>query len=492
MHAVLFADRPGAALAPLTDDTCAALLPVADTPLLVHAIEAVAAAGIPTLSIVVAPFADAVEALVGDGARWGVRASLVLTPGGESADAVFARLRPRLEGDVLVLRADVLRGAVLADFLARAATVPGDSVAATIGGVPAGLRLVRAGATGPLGLLGDPEDTAAWRESVPTVALDDAGLSRCESLAAYHRANLDAAAGRVPHLLLPAREVSPGVRLGPRARVAADAAHAAPLFVGARSELKRGVELLGEVVVSHDVVVDRRASLHNAVVLPHSYVGELVAVHDAIVCTDRLIDAASGAVTHVVDAFLLADLRGREGGGPLRRGVDRLLGAALLLLSLPLWPLALLAALVRAPAAPLRRVTLCGNRLEPGLDGRPRRAAFTVAEFAARAPVLRHLPWLLAVVRGDLRLVGVTPVAPDEAAGPRDPWEQVRDRAPVGLVGPAQLAVPADAPDEERRLAEAYYARTRSLRGDLGLLLRGVGALCSRRAWHGPLVAHPT
>lgn len=492
MHAVIFADRPGAALAPLTDDTCAALLPMADTPLLVHAIEAVAAAGIRSASIVAGPFADAVEALVGDGARWGVQAAVVLAGRGEAPDAVLARLRPRLLGDVLVLRGDVLRGADLADFIARAAAVTGDSVAARIDGTAAGVRLVRAGAPTALGLLGDPEDGAAWRETAPAVELAGAVLSRCESLAAYHRANLDAAAGRVPHLLLPARESSPGVRLGMRARIAAADVRATPLFVGARSELKRGVELLGEVVVSHDVVVDRRASLHHAVILPHSYVGELVAVHDAIVCTDRLIDAATGTVTHVVDSFLLADLRGRQGGGPLRRGVDRLLGAALLLLSLPLWPLALLLAVVRAPRAPLRRVRLCGNRLEPGNDGRPRRAAFTAVELATRAPVLRHLPRLLAVVRGDLRLIGVTPLTPAAAAAPRDPWEQVRDRAPVGLVGPAQLAVAADAPVEERVLAEAYYARTRSARGDAALLLRGLGALCSRRAWHGQLVAHPT
>lgn len=484
MHAIVFADRPGAALAPLTDDTCAALLPVVDSPLVAHTIEALAAAGIRDLTIVAGPFADAVEQFAAGGARWGVRAELVLASDGESADAVVARLRGRLPGDLLVLRGDVLRGMDLAAFLARAATVPGDSVAARAAGQVAAVRLVRGAAGSRLGLPGDPEDAAAWAEDGPSVDLADATVTRVESVAAYHRANLDAAAGRVPHLLLPARAVAPGIHVGPRARIAASVGRIAPLFVGARSQLKGEVTLHGEVVVSHDVVVDRRAILGRAVILPHSYVGELVTVEDAIVSADQLIDAATGAVTQVVDSFLLADLRGRGGAHRLQRGIDRVLGAVLLLVSLPLWPLGLAAALWRAPRAPWRRVTLLGNRLRAGDDGRRQRVPFTALELAAGAPVLRRLPWLWAVVAGHLRLVGVMPLEPDAAAGRRDPWDRLRDGAPVGLVGPAQLAASSDAPHEECRLVEAYYSRTRSAAGDLALLGRGAAALCSRRAWH--------
>ncbi|MEI6874941.1 MAG: ParA family protein, partial [Spirochaetota bacterium] len=42
MDALLFADRPGASLRPLTSRTAAALLPVAGKPLVVHALEGLA------------------------------------------------------------------------------------------------------------------------------------------------------------------------------------------------------------------------------------------------------------------------------------------------------------------------------------------------------------------------------------------------------------------------------------------------------------------
>jgi mannose-1-phosphate guanylyltransferase / phosphomannomutase len=70
-------------------------------------------------------------------------------------------------------------------------------------------------------------------------------------------------------------------------------------------------------------------------------------------------------------------------------------------------------------------------------------------------------------------LVGVEPLAPSVAAARIEEWEFVRDEAPAGLFGPVQLTLPVDAPQEERRLVEAYYARTRSLAVDMRWLALG-------------------
>jgi Bacterial sugar transferase len=157
----------------------------------------------------------------------------------------------------------------------------------------------------------------------------------------------------------------------------------------------------------------------------------------------------------------------------------------LLVLSVPLWPLLLLASLAADMRRPFRRVRLIGNRSRPGVDGQRERLVFTGVESATAVPVLRHLPKLFAVLRGDLHVVGVRPLTPELAAARREAWERLRDEAPAGLFGPAQIELAADAPDEERTIAEVFYARTRSLTVDLRLLARGCAALCSRRAWIG-------
>ena len=153
----------------------------------------------------------------------------------------------------------------------------------------------------------------------------------------------------------------------------------------------------------------------------------------------------------------------------------------LLLLSLPLWAAALLLSL--GADGPLRRLRLLGNRTEPGPAGAKTRREVTALEFRTRIPVLRRLPLLLAVAAGDLALAGVPPLSAAGEALLVDEWERLRLEAPVGLFGPSQLSLPSGAPDEERRLADAFYARTRSRSGDAAWLLRAAGALFTARAW---------
>jgi lipopolysaccharide/colanic/teichoic acid biosynthesis glycosyltransferase len=90
---------------------------------------------------------------------------------------------------------------------------------------------------------------------------------------------------------------------------------------------------------------------------------------------------------------------------------------------------------------------------------------------------------LFGVVLGDLRLVGVSPLTPEEAASRSEDWQMVRDQAPVGLLGPTQLNLAVDAPLEERLLSDAFYAREQRWTKDLAYLLTGLGTLFSGRAW---------
>ena len=221
MEALLFADRPGAALRPLSWRTPAALLPVAGKPLVVHALEALAEAGIRRAVVVVSPGADEIEAALGNGERWGISLEWVLSRQGESADAVEQRLGARIPGEFLSLRGDVFVGRFLPAFLEGAAGKGGaPSVAARVDGRPTGVRLLRAGAPRPLGLLGDPE-SVPWRDSegVPFVEVEGAAFSPVDSLAAFHRVNLDAAAGRLPGFVPPGQDVAVGVRTGRRTRL---------------------------------------------------------------------------------------------------------------------------------------------------------------------------------------------------------------------------------------------------------------------------------
>ena len=491
MRALVFADRQGAELAPLTENLPLALLPVVGKEVLVHGIEDLVGAGIRDLVIVVSAHGDQIESALGDGRRWGASFRFVLSRGEEDPAEIWQRLNLGDQEPVLVLRGDVLRAPVVANFLEQAQGRPGTAVIGTLGDPRGALVLLRAGAgtgTPPLGdLRWTASETSAPTEGAERLALGAVDLNLLADIADYHRANRDIVAGRFHGIPLPGRTVALGLSVGRRASVPPKCLKQGVAFVGANSRVHPEAELIGEVVIGDDVVVDRGATIRDSVILSKTYVGELVEVANAVVASNLLIRVDTGAVLRISDAFLLANLAKGGATGALGRWLDRLAGLLLLILSLPLWPLAaFLAGREGGGGRLLEARDMEGDRREqPGDPMSPRRTV-VLLNWRTRVPVLRHLPWLLAVVRGDLRLVGVSPLTPEQSAARDEDWQFVRDAAPVGLLGPTQLNVPADASIEERLLSDAFHARQSSWSRDLGILWDALRMLFTPDAWRRP------
>jgi hypothetical protein len=134
----------------------------------------------------------------------------------------------------------------------------------------------------------------------------------------------------------------------------------------------------------------------------------------------------------------------------------------------------------------LRSETLVGNRRSAQAAAAGCDRAFFAWRFNTPIPVLAVLPRIWATVVGDLRLVGVAPLTPEESESRTEDWQRVRDQAPVGLIGPTQLQLGADAPLDERLMSDAFYAgQRRGPADDLRWLGQGLTALFGPRAWRG-------
>ena len=77
MRALVLSGGEGSRLRPLTHTNAKQLIPVAGSPILFHALEAIAEAGITEVGIVIGATGDEVRAAVGDGARWGLRVTYI-------------------------------------------------------------------------------------------------------------------------------------------------------------------------------------------------------------------------------------------------------------------------------------------------------------------------------------------------------------------------------------------------------------------------------
>ena len=84
-----------------------------------------------------------------------------------------------------------------------------------------------------------------------------------------------------------------------------------------------------------------------------------------------------------------------------------------------------------------------------------------------------RLPELWAVFRGQLALVGVKPLTPEEAAYATQEWHQTRYEQPAGFTGLWYVQGERTSSDIETTLInDTYYAATRTWLEDLRLLYR--------------------
>jgi NDP-sugar pyrophosphorylase family protein len=456
------------------------MLDVAGRKVIEYSLEDLAASGL-TDALLVSAHTEQIEKFVGDGSRWGLKISYLLSRGEQSPAEVISRIK--LDNPVLMVRADVVRGPAISSFLETALNENFESLTATQDGRDTGLCLVRQewvhGASWPAGQI-----------PFMTFEVGDVGYHALDSLYDFHAASIEIADGRMKDISLPGRVAGPGLVAARLSQVDASSVASGSLFVGSGAKVDSSVQTSGTVVIGDRALVDEGALIKDTVILPDSYVGKNLELKHAIVAGNKLIrvdremvvevkdDAGNKliqieteTVAEISDDFLLASLIKSRRPPSVQSGADRLLAALLLVMSLPLWPVAALIALVSNPRSPIVSSRLLSNRS----NGKQLRS-FNALRWNTAVPILRGLPLLFAVVAGHLRLVGVRPCATERS------YSNSRG-TPAGLLGPALTDVSNDAPEEEIWLSESMFTRSDVPLKRINYLFKSMAALGSRRSW---------
>lgn len=293
---------------------------------------------------------------------------------------------------------------------------------------------------------------------------------------------------RVRYPSLEARYVGPGIWVGRDHSIHPSVKLAAPVYIGDNSWIGREVELGCGTVIGDGVVIDDEATISGSTILSGTYVGRLVNVEDKVVTSDSISDPQGGETTRIVDPFLISRVGAMSEGRSLgRRLVSALITLTLIVSLSPLYLLAGLIALLGTGGKMLVGEPAVGQRV--GSVGGSQRT-FKLIHFRTRRPdgtfspggrllerwELHRLPELVNVLRGDLGLVGVKPLRPDEVARLTEEWHQRRHEAPAGFTGLWYLQTEPDSDLDTVIVTDVYYTATRNWRGDMLLLLRTPGA----------------
>jgi len=479
MKAILFADRLGAELYPLTNTCSLALLPIAAKPLIEFCFESLLVAGIRDITLIISPFADSVKHYVGNGERWGMNVNYIISEGEAHPSKLLQQHLAKFnEEDYLCLRADILASYLLNDFISDAKNHASPYVYAHINQVFAGVCYIK-----NIQQHYTACDSLQWSaEGLPTVDTQQVlsikgNFSFLHTLEVYHQANIDLLAGRYPHIILTGQRVSPHLWVGRRSYVN-KTMHG---LVGNFCRIHNTAQLAEHVVVGHDCIIDKQVKLDQCVVLPDTYIGEAVQLKNAIIMGTVLINIDKNTVESINDNAVLANLTQQNFSRFFNQSFQRLCALCLAILALPLWGVAGIIAFKNNPINPLLSISLCSNDYYIDDSGQLRPHTFIAFEWHTTIPILRHLPKLWAVITGKLALIGVTPQAPlDTKTNPPlyPPY------VAYGLLGAQQLlALESKISTEKIQQIESHYAHTHPIGSDFIWLMKGIKALFCKKTW---------
>ncbi|HOV88110.1 MAG TPA: NDP-sugar synthase, partial [Syntrophobacteraceae bacterium] len=324
MKAVILPTAKTEDLAPLTTWMPEFLLPVVNKPVVEHLIELLVRHGVKEILLVLKHMPYETEQYFGDGSRWGVRLSYsLLTRYRGIADALGRTESSRLEGPLICLPGDLVTDLDLCGFMDARCRGPGSIVSArpVARSSDPGLSGASAGeAQGPdacplfiseealpsvsaLGIPGTPGSPGEGVSVYPVTC----GYERIRSPADLVRVNRRVIEGGFKGILLPGREIEPGIWVGRHCRIHPRARLEAPVLIGSHCDIQAGSVVGPGSVVGDHVIVDEGASVQESVVLDRTYVGVHTRIHDALVRKNWMLQTPTMLEVYLVYFMIMAD-----------------------------------------------------------------------------------------------------------------------------------------------------------------------------------------
>lgn len=273
-------------------------------------------------------------------------------------------------------------------------------------------------------------------------------------------------------ITIPGREASPGVWLGRNCVIAPTATLQPPVLIGHNSAVRANAKVTASVI-GEGVIIEENAEVHQSIVLADTYVGSDLNVNEMVVHKTCLVQIPTGVDLCVTDKVILGDLRQRDVSAWLERSANVLAAILLLMLFspllLPLWIYSLL-----RPGQPYFMAVKRYRPAQAGNPGFDQVVAFPLYTSRSRWRLLQKLPGLINVIRGDLNLVGNSPLTEAELAQPQADWEKLRLQAPAGLFHIWEAEGSPEASWQEKMVMEGYYAVQRSLWGDVKIFFKSL------------------
>jgi NDP-sugar pyrophosphorylase family protein len=493
MIAVILSPGPSPTMHGLDAEQSLSLLPLVDRPILQHIIESLASQGITSIELITGHAPEKVEALLGNGDRWGCsfRYHLATQPDRPYRSLkVIARAKTEpwvlIHADrypCLTFPAESISNPTLyyldpKDHSGEASRPCANNCIENWGGTavfPAGFLSDEAVEQTPEELRNSLQHSVSSRQSNVIATPEWIDFTTPAALLDTQARLLG---GKLNGLMISGIERQPGVWLSRNVEVHPTVRLTAPLYIGPNCRINRDVRLGPNVVISGSCLVDSNTHMENSLAMSGSYIGERLELSEALVQHNLLVNVRLGTSVSIAESFLLGGLEQKTHQSWAGRAAQSILAALLIVIFFPITILSLLyfaltrrVTYVSIPmAAPAERTAISNPTYSLAALGRD---AWSVRRPAGWSAFVRQfLPGLFAVVMGRLSLVGLPPLQVEQMAHLPQEWRALHLNCRAGLITEAAVAATDVGDETQLYLADAYYAAKRSWLHDVQLALK--------------------
>jgi NDP-sugar pyrophosphorylase family protein len=496
MIGVIVLSGPLAGMHGLDAQRSPSLLPLGDRPALQHIVESLVTQGITSIELIVGHGPERVEALLGNGDRWGCafRYHLPAQP-----DRPYRSLKIIQDLDtqpwVLIHAEQYPCVEFIAPASAKTLLYYGSFHNSPDRSSATAAPEISWGGTALMPSINITDEIAnytfdelrahfekllAGDEATVVTATEWLDVSTPSRLLHSQDALLDK---KLRGLLISGTERSAGIWVSRNATIHPSVTLTPPLYIGTNSRLSKGVKIGPYAVVGADCIVDTNTMIDHSLIFEGSYVGEALEVHKAIVAHNLLVNVRLDASVDISENFLLGRLDRPSRRTMVGTAFQSALALLLLIVFSPVLLISSMYWLIRG--VPFKTIEV----IELPADDKPGAFAtcpllcvgadaWSVPRTAGWSAFLRQfLPGLFAVVAGHMDLVGMPPRTIAETEALPEDWRLIYVRGKSGLITEAGTTSTDVGDQMQLYLADAYYSVQHGLSHDFMLALRYFGRL---------------
>ena len=491
MKAVILPTGNESSLNPLTSWFPEYLIPIVNKPIVEHAIELLVRHDIKDIILVLKHMPYETENYFGKGERWGARISYSLEREYKGISNTIQYISSRFGDEFLFFPSNVITNINITDLINSHSELGNDlTISASSIGNGHSLSTMgqgkKLGAFSPfimntkamLNLL-QHEGCNNLEQILGVLKLNNFktnlfksnyAISRVDSIEDFFEVNKLILRGNIKGIILPGRQINDGIWIGKNTRIHVDAKLKSPILIGDNCIIRNGAAISDESIINDNVIIDNNSRIENSIILKGTYAGPQTEIKNSIARKNNLFSIHRNINTFINDEFILGDVEKKSISDKSARIFNILIAFIILIILSPVLICLLLYNLLSPSKKLLTSENCFGNYEVVDLEGKCSPKNFRLYLFRSSKLIIKKLPGLFNVIKGNLNLVGHSPLYSEEINSYIEEWWVLRSLSPVGLFSLAELESNDETTDEEKLAIDNYYAVTRTFWSDMKII----------------------